>query len=79
MIKETSPATRLIAARVLTFDPRRGTATVVTADGKRVLLGWEHVKHVASLIDVDTLVMLVTSEHGEMLRIRLASTAEATR
>jgi hypothetical protein len=78
LLKDTKPSTRLIAARVLKFDARKGVGTVVTSDGKRIVLGWEHLKHVAPLLDIDAVVFLVTSDNGEMLRIRLASN-EGTR
>jgi hypothetical protein len=53
MLKDTKPSTSLI---VLKFDPRKGIATVITGDGKRVQLGWEHVKLVARLLAVGSLV-----------------------
>ncbi len=59
-------------AKVAKFDPRRGTATVVTSSGKHLKVSWEVLQPHAAVLGPGVAVMLFTDKDGNVVKLKAA-------
>lgn len=62
-----------ITARVLSYDPRRGTAVLVDERGRRIRVSWEVLQHAPVLLRGMTVEVLL--DFGDTGRARKISAA----
>src|SRR5580704_2423583 len=67
----TTTATGSFKAKVLSYDPRRGTAVFVTKNGRRIRASWEVLRHVPVLLR-GMEVQVVVGEDGQAEKITTA-------